>query len=174
MRKLSKEQHARAGTLRARNNWDSITFPPVNRVTVPEYLSPLAAKLYKDVATLLRSRHALSTVDLPLLEAYATAYAIYREAVADIAERGAILTARAETKTGFSERRYSNPACDLMRKQASILTNISSKLGLSILDRQRIESSLESANAAAREAQEKTDDDGALDYLGIYSDEDSL
>jgi P27 family predicted phage terminase small subunit len=134
-RKKSKQLHDLHNSADARNGFNSVTLPVVEKVITPSHLPRVAQLLYRKTALVLQSRGLLTELDLPLLEAYATSYFILRDATESLKKDGTTYESKG--------RRYTNPNVEILKRAATTMRDLSLKFGLNPKDRAALESPIE-------------------------------
>ncbi len=144
-RRKSNELRELQGTLKN----DRIYSPTANYpaatdddITAPPYLGRYGKALFRKTAALMSEQGVLQRVDITLLSAYASAFDGFVNATLDLKKNGYVLTATAETRSGFSNKQYRNPSVDLQVKFSTLLASLGSRLGLDPISRQRVEASI--------------------------------
>lgn len=105
----------------------------------PAWLSKEAKAEWRRLAPQLLAEQMLTAPDEPMLAALCEAIAGYREATADIAKHGRVLSYTATTRNGSVTKRYANPACEDQRRCAVQMEKGALHFGVSPLARERIE-----------------------------------
>ena len=138
----SNRAHALHGSVDARQK-QTTHFEKVDRVKVPSRLSPVAKKIYKQIGQLLIERNLLESPDFVMLSVLREAWSVWSAAQEHIRENGILLTAKAETRTGFSSKLYPNPSIAIAKTASVQIRECSAKFGLSPLDRDRLSARIE-------------------------------
>ena len=99
--------------------------------TCPSFLSPIAKREFKRVATILHKAQAIQKVDLSNLMAYAVAFGEYQQLSKDIAKQG-------PTVDSVRQGEIVNPRIRARQIAFSQMIRASAKLGLSPVDRTRL------------------------------------
>lgn len=154
----SNRAHALHGSVDARQKQPA-HFEKVDSIKVPSSLSPTARKAYRAIGNLLIERGLLESPDSYMLSVLSEAWSVWTAAQEHIRENGILLTAKAETRTGFSSKLYPNPSIAIAKVASTQIREASARFGLSPLDRDRL---------AARVDEASEDDDN--DNPGNWSD----
>jgi P27 family predicted phage terminase small subunit len=136
MRRTSVKQKLLKGTLRADRVRNEAQF--TIGATCPAYLSKEAKREWRRVAPELTDQGILTEVSSNLLASYCAVYALWREALQDIATKGQVLMVESTTRTGRTAVPKQNPAVrSLLQLQTAMLS--SAKLfGLDPLSSQNV------------------------------------
>lgn len=110
---------------------------PVTKATAPSWLADDARKIFDRTARMLISWKVLTKLDIPLLAAYAAAYANLKTAYADIAS-GPGYFIETETKNGVSVSMH--PAARLFKDSLDVVNKVGAQFGLSPVSRRQVES----------------------------------
>ena len=138
----SNKQHQLHGSVDARQK-NPAHFEKVTAIKVPSKLSPVAKKAYKQIGQLLIERNLLESPDSYMLSVLSEAWSVWTAAQEHIRENGILLTAKAETRTGFSSKLYPNPSIAISKTASVQIRECSAKFGLSPLDRDRLSARIE-------------------------------
>ena len=144
---LPDEVKAMRGTLRKCRTAASATAPagrgvckPVTKAAPPAWLADDARKIFDRTARMLISWKVLTKLDIPLLAAYAAAYANLQRAYADITM---------------------HPAAKLFKDSLDVVNKVGAQFGLSPVSRRQVESA---------DAKELHDAEKATDPFGEFLD----
>jgi P27 family predicted phage terminase small subunit len=134
----------------------------------PAYIraNKIARAEWKAVAPHLIAEGILKPTDVSLLANYCTLYARWREAALDVETNGQTIIVTSTTRTGRTDKPVPNPSCRLEILYSAALVKVGTKLGLSPLDRGRIE--VPDAEDDERDPFDRFldgDDDPELEYL---------
>jgi P27 family predicted phage terminase small subunit len=88
----------------------------------PDWLAPACARVWEEIVNSLPASY-FRPADYPMLAAYCTSTAFYREAAEIVAREGMILTSERGMK-------YANPANAMMLAHASAMSQLGTKLRL--------------------------------------------
>jgi P27 family predicted phage terminase small subunit len=137
MRRKSKEEKQQQGTYRADRDRKTPKFSP--GAVCPKYLTKTAKAEWNRVAPLLEEAGILRDIDASLLASYCQMFAHWRSSEDAIAKNGLVVTVSSQTRTGRTDKPVQNPAVrnSIQFHKAMMATAV--KLGISPLDRPRIE-----------------------------------
>jgi P27 family predicted phage terminase small subunit len=133
----------------------------------------LANAEWKSLITHLLSQGILRQTDVSLLASYCLLYARYRESASAVQQQGLTITITSTTRTGKTEKPIPNPNCRLEVIYQSAMMKAMAKLGLSPVDRSRIEAPEEAdvVDETGRDAFDRfldnDEDDADLAYLEL-------
>jgi P27 family predicted phage terminase small subunit len=143
MRRKSTAEKKIAGTYRDDRDRKRLAFETANGVAIkaPAYVrqNKLAYAEWKAVAPYLIAEGILKPTDISILSSYCLLYARWREAAADVEEKGQTIVITSSTRTGLTQKPVSNPSCRLEVVYQSAMMKAAVKLGLNPLDRPRVE-----------------------------------
>jgi len=140
----SNNLHALHNTADARQK-SPARFEKVESIKVPAKLSPVARKAYRAIGSLLIERGLLESPDSYMLSVLSEAWSVWTAAQKHIRENGILLTAKAETRTGFSSKLYPNPSIAIAKVASTQIREASARFGLSPLDRDRLSARMDEA-----------------------------
>ena len=112
---------------------------PVTKAAPPSWLSDDARKIFDRTARMLISWKVLTKLDIPLLAAYAAAYANLKRAYGDIENGPGYFTT---TMTNNGESVKLHPAAKLFKDSLDVVNKVGAQFGLSPVSRRQIESAL--------------------------------
>lgn len=161
----SNRAHALHGSVDARQK-QTAHFDKVDSVKVPSSLSPVAKKAYKAIGNLLIERNLLESPDGYMLSVLAEAWSVWTAAQEHIRENGILLTANAETRTGFSSKLYPNPSIAIAKVASTQIREASARFGLSPLDRDRLAARIDEEDEA-----DDNDNPASWSDAELYEDE---
>lgn len=129
---------------------------PITKTTPPTWLTDQARKIYTDTAKMLVSWKVLTKLDLPLLAAYAAAYANLIAAIGDIATFGYFV----ETKTDKGVTHSLHPAAKMFKDSLDTVNKVGAQFGLSPVSRRSLE-----AVAGGKKNEPKKEEDQFADFF---------
>lgn len=142
---LPDEVKAMRGTLRKCRTAASATAPagrgvckPVTKAAPPAWLADDARKIFDRTARMLISWKVLTKLDIPLLAAYAAAYANLQRAYADIVS-GPGYFIETENRSGSTSITM-HPAAKLFKDSLDVVNKVGAQFGLSPVSRRQVES----------------------------------
>lgn len=129
---------------------------PITKTTAPPWLTDKARRIYGDTAKMLITWRVLTKLDLPLLAAYAAAYANLIAANDDIAEYGYFVT----THTDKGVTRTLHPAAKMFKDSLDTVNKIGAQFGLSPVSRRSFD-----AAAGGRKEEPKKEVDQFAEFF---------
>ncbi len=138
MRRKTTEVKKLNGTHRANRDRKTPQFAS-GSISCPKYLSKTARAEWNRVAPLLEEAGILQEIDASILASYCQMFGHWRSSEDDIARNGLVITVSSQTRTGKSEKPIQNPAVRNAIQFHKSMIQTAVKLGISLLDRQRIE-----------------------------------
>jgi P27 family predicted phage terminase small subunit len=97
----------------------------------PDWLTGAGRELWQLLAPQLCAARILTGTDVQNLEAYCTAYGWFRQAEAEIEERGLLVP-------GANSSKVKNPACSVLNQAVGLLSTYGAMLGLDPAARRRL------------------------------------
>lgn len=110
---------------------------PVTKATAPSWLADDAREIFDRTARMLISWKVLTKLDIPLLAAYAAAYANLKRAYADIASGPGYFI---ETKTQNGVSVSMHPSARLFKDSLDVVNKVGAQFGFSPVSRRQVES----------------------------------
>jgi len=137
----SKAEHLGRGTFRGDRDKAVPAFTPSKGARVPAFLrtNKVAAQEWKRAAAELEQAGVLKEIDLALLSNYALIFARWRAAADDVERNGQVIWIEATTRTGMTRKPIPNPAVRNEINYSAALLKVASKLGISPVDRGRVQ-----------------------------------
>lgn len=129
---------------------------PITKTTPPSWLTDKARKIYGDTAKMLISWKVLTKLDLPLLAAYAAAYANLIAANDDITQYGYFVT----TVTDKGTTRSLHPAAKMFKDSLDTVNKIGAQFGLSPVSRRSLD-----AVAGGKKDEPKKEEDQFAEFF---------
>jgi P27 family predicted phage terminase small subunit len=139
MRRTSLKQKLLKGTLRADRVRNEAQFAIADPNSVPSYLSKEARKEFRRVAPELAEQGILTQASMNILAAYSATYALWREALEDIASKGQVIMCESTTRTGRTVVPRQNPSIKTFLSLQSALLASARLFGIDPLSRQNID-----------------------------------
>jgi len=110
--------------------------PPSGTPDIPAHLKGVAAKKWRQLASLLYGMRAVTVADSDMLELYCDTYAAYRLARKNVAETGQVIVVRKEAGGLVEVKR--NPHSTEYHRYADRLAKLLAEMGLTPSSRTRI------------------------------------
>lgn len=130
---------------------------PITKTTPPAWLSDAARKIYAQTAKMLISWKVLTKLDLPLLAAYAAAYANLLKAYEDVAGATGYFYEK-ETRTGTTYEMH--PAAKMFKDSLDTVNKVGAQFGLSPVSRRSFD-----AAAGGRKEEPKKEEDQFAEFF---------
>lgn len=128
---------------------------PITKTTPPSWLTDEARKIYSTTAKMLISWKVLTKLDLPLLAAYAAAYANLIAANEDIAQYGYFV----ESVSDKGVTRTLHPAAKMFKDSLDTVNKIGTQFGLSPVSRRSFDA------AAGKKDESKKEEDQFAEFF---------
>jgi len=143
MKRKSAAEKKALGTYRASRDRMIPQFVSASDIKAPTYIrkNRFAHTEWKAVAPYLAAEGVLKLPDVSLLASYCTLYARWREAAAEVEEKGQIITVTSTTRTGMTQKPVINPSVRAEVIYQAAMMKAAVKFGLNPLDRPRVEAS---------------------------------
>jgi len=144
MKRKSADEKKALGTYRASRDRKIPQFVSASDINkAPTYIrqNRFAHTEWKAVAPYLAAEGILKLPDVSLLASYCLLYSRWREAAADVEEKGQIITVTSTTRTGMTQKPVINPSVRAEVIYQAAMMKAAVKFGLNPLDRPRVEAS---------------------------------
>jgi len=112
-------------------NPSAVEFELVTNIDAPSWLSPIAREMWETIVPHLCREKVLAVTDVHNIEAFCSAYAMFRKSELDIEENGLVMT-------GATGGPIKNPACTVKNEALRQMTMYGSALGLDPASRGRL------------------------------------
>ena len=129
---------------------------PITKTTPPSWLTDEARKIYNTTSKMLISWKVLTKLDLPLLAAYAAAYANLIAANDDIAQYGYFV----ESVSDKGVTRTLHPAAKMFKDSLDTVNKIGAQFGLSPVSRRNFD-----ATAGGKKDESKKEEDQFAEFF---------
>jgi P27 family predicted phage terminase small subunit len=139
MRKIPNEVKRAQGTYRKdRDKTINISSLPAPDLTPPKYLNKVARQEWNRVAPLLLEQNTLLAIDRSLLASYCQFFSHWIASEADLARNGLVINVSSQTRTGSTVKPVQNPALRNSVAAHRQMLQVSSKFGISPIDRDKV------------------------------------
>jgi P27 family predicted phage terminase small subunit len=141
MRKTSTATKKAQGTYRKdRDTSTKISSLPIEPdMTPPKYLNRIARAEWNRIYPLLLEQNTFRELDRSLVASYCQYFAHWIAAEADIARNGLVINITSQTRTGSTVKPVQNPSLRNSVAAHKQMLQVSSKFGISTLDRSKLD-----------------------------------